>query len=218
MRHQFNDGGRAAAGFKPAGDCVTRAIAIVTGLPYMDVYNALSEGVRTERRSPVKKRTRGTSARDGVRTTRKWFSDYITGLGFRWVPTMAIGQGCKVHLREDELPKGRLIVNCSKHFTAVIDGTIHDTYNPDRGGTRCVYGYYVYEGPVHGPKWTPETKAAALASLPTTPPKGGNLDPRNWPELQKLDDEADAMNLHLDNDHAGDPQADCPICKEYGWA
>lgn len=30
---------------------------------------------------------------------------------------------------------------------------------------------------------TPE-QWAAINALPTTPPKGGNLDPRNWPELQ----------------------------------
>ena len=55
---------------------------------------------------------------------------------------MAIGQGCKVHLRADELPTGRLIVAVSKHITAVIDGVIHDTHDCSRSGTRCVYGYF----------------------------------------------------------------------------
>jgi hypothetical protein len=55
---------------------------------------------------------------------------------------MFIGQGCKVHLRADELPKGRLVVALSKHIVAVIDGVIHDTDDPSRGGTRCVYGYF----------------------------------------------------------------------------
>ena len=40
----YNDGGRAAAGFKGnTRDCVTRAIAIVTGKPYKEVYDALNE-------------------------------------------------------------------------------------------------------------------------------------------------------------------------------
>jgi hypothetical protein len=56
---------------------------------------------------------------------------------------MGIGTGCKVHLNADELPKGRLIVSVSKHYTALIDGVINDLYNPDRGGKRCVYGYWV---------------------------------------------------------------------------
>ena len=42
-----------------------------------------------------------------------------------------------MHLKAAELPAGRLIVRCSKHTTAVIDGIIHDT-----NGTRCVYGYF----------------------------------------------------------------------------
>jgi len=54
-----------------------------------------------------------------------------------------IGQGCKVHLRKDELPQGKLIVRVSKHITSVIDGVINDTYDCSRGATRCVYGYYI---------------------------------------------------------------------------
>lgn len=135
----FNDGGRKSAGFKgAAGDCVTRAITIATGKSYQEVYdaiNAASVGERTGRRK------RGTSsARTGVykRTSR----NYIASLGWRWTPTMQIGSGCKVHLRADELPSGRLIVVVSKHMVAVIDGVIHDTFDCARGGTRCVYGYW----------------------------------------------------------------------------
>ena len=50
---QFNDGGRAAAGFRgEAGDCVTRAIAIATEQPYQDVYAALNGLAHTERVRP----------------------------------------------------------------------------------------------------------------------------------------------------------------------
>lgn len=55
---------------------------------------------------------------------------------------MAIGSGCKVHLRSDELPTGRIIVSVSKHYVAVIDGVLHDIYDPSRHGNRCVYGYW----------------------------------------------------------------------------
>ena len=137
MRFKFNDGGRSAAGFKSAGDCVARAIAIAAGLPYMDVFNALSAGCQTER---LTKRSgkRKDSARNGVHTKRKWFKDYMAQLGFRWHSTMSIGSGCTVHLNENELPAtGRLVVNVSKHLTCVIDGVINDTYNPsaERGTT-----------------------------------------------------------------------------------
>ena len=68
--------------------------------------------------------------------------EYLKDLGWTWIPTMFIGSGCKVHLRKDELPAGRLIVQVSRHLTAVIDGVLHDGYDCSREGTRCVYGYW----------------------------------------------------------------------------
>jgi hypothetical protein len=70
---------------------------------------------------------------------------YLEALGWRWVPTMGIGTGYKVHLLASELPVGRLIVALSHHMVAVIDGIIHDTYDCSRDGTRCVYGYFIKE-------------------------------------------------------------------------
>ena len=67
---------------------------------------------------------------------------YLDALGWTWTPTMQVGSGCRVHLRADELPAGRLIARCSGHLVAVVDGVIRDTYDPTRGGTRCVYGYW----------------------------------------------------------------------------
>ena len=143
----YNDGGRAEAGFKgKTGDCVARAVAIASGLPYKEVYDRLAEGNATQR---VTKKTRGLkkngvkTASHGINVTRKWFKDYMKELGFEWVPTMQIGSGCRVHLDEDELPKGRLVCSVSRHSTAVIDGVLNDTYDCSRMGTRCVYGYYI---------------------------------------------------------------------------
>lgn len=141
MRFIQDDGGREAAGYKGStGDCVTRAVAIASGRPYQEIYDGINAAAVGERTG---KRKRGiSSARTGVYkpTTRK----YIESIGGVWHPTMQIGQGCKVHLREEELPTGRLVVSVSKHLTAVIDGVIHDTHNPDRGGERCVYGYFTF--------------------------------------------------------------------------
>ena len=142
MQVIITDGGRKAAGFKSAsGDCVARSIAIVTGLPYREVYDRLAKGNAAQR---VSRRTgrKPNSASDGISVKRKWCQDYMRELGFVWTPTMAIGSGCKVHLRAGELPMGRLVVSTSKHWTAVIDGVIFDTHDPSRGGTRCVYGYW----------------------------------------------------------------------------
>lgn len=147
MKFVYNDGGREAANFKgTTGDCVCRAIAIATERPYKEIYDLINEYGKAER--PNRKTRRGnkhngsrSSARTGVYkdTIRK----IMEHLGWKWIPTMQIGQGCKVHLTEDELPKGRLVVSVSKHCTAVIDGVINDTYDPSRDGTRCVYGYFI---------------------------------------------------------------------------
>lgn len=144
MTWVYNDGGRAAAGFKgKTGDCVCRAVAIVTGKPYQEVYDAIDAAALHEVKS---KRRRGkSSARTGVYkpTVRR----FMESMGFVWEPTMKVGQGCKVHLKADELPSGTIVAAVSRHLTAVIDGVINDTHDPSRGGTRCVYGYYYLARP-----------------------------------------------------------------------
>jgi hypothetical protein len=125
--HVYDDGGRAAAGFKgEARDCVARAIAIATGKPYREVYDALNAWIKRYR----PRCNKHTSGREGARTgVRKRIRHaYLTALSWRWTPTMRVGSGCRVHLRADELPPGRLLVATSKHLVAVIDGVIHDTY------------------------------------------------------------------------------------------
>ena len=144
----FDDGGRLAAGYKgEARDCVCRAICITTGLPYQKVYDVLADHNAMQRmsRSTAGSKKRKRSASHGISTKRKWFKDYMKSLGFSWTPTMLVGQGCKVHLKSGELPMGKLVVCVSKHVCAVIDGVLYDTHDCSRGGTRCVYGYYVLE-------------------------------------------------------------------------
>lgn len=168
MPHVYHDGGRRAAmpDARTAGDCVARAIAIVSERPYTDVHAALSAGNASQRvtqRTP--KRIAGLATADrGILTGRKWFKDYMGALGFTWTPTMRIGSGCTVHLAAGELPMGRLVVSVSRHYTAVIDGVIYDTHDPQREGSvthwfhpdgrlaqttrsggRCVYGYWRLE-------------------------------------------------------------------------
>jgi hypothetical protein len=138
MKFQYNDGGRAKAGYKGnAMDCVVRAISIASELPYQKVYDDINALAQSEHKTKLK----GISnSRTGVykQTSKK----YIESLGFKWQPCMSIGSGCKIHLKDNELPKGRLIVKVSRHLVAVIDGVINDTFDCSRNGTRCVYGYY----------------------------------------------------------------------------
>ena len=163
MPFAFDDGGRSqsrhASKRARVGDCVVRAVAIASGRPYEEIWARISEGQTSSRKT---KRTRGRrplSADNGVFVKRKFFTDYMRELGFEWVPTMNVGEGCKVHLVEGELPTGRLVVSVSRHYTAVIDGVVRDTHDPQRRtfwhddgddgartvnrvSERCVYGYW----------------------------------------------------------------------------
>jgi hypothetical protein len=152
MKYIYSDGGRSVAGYKGnTRDCVVRAIAIATEKPYKEVYDALFEIAKSDKRAKGNQ-----SPRNGV--GRKYYDRYLKSLGWTWVPTMTLGSGCKVHLVDDELPMGRLIIRLSGHLTTVIDGCIFDIFNPQRSGIicengiqriyhRCVYGYYVKPSP-----------------------------------------------------------------------
>lgn len=146
LKFQFNDGGRSRAGFKgQAGDCVVRSIAIVTNLPYQKIYYDLfkaNEEFRNTSRTKLAKslKKKNDSPRSG--THRVVLKKYLANLGFLWTPTMFVGKGCKIHLKKEELPGGTLLVSCSKHITVVQDGTLYDTHDCSRNGTRCVYGYW----------------------------------------------------------------------------
>lgn len=127
----YNDGGRSRYfKAKSVGDCCVRAGAIAAGRDYKEVYD-------------LARRLSGESPRNGM--SKKDSKRLMEALGGKWHTTMAIGSGCKVHLKADELPVGRLVCNCSGHLVAVIDGVINDTFDSSRGGTRCVYGYWVFK-------------------------------------------------------------------------
>lgn len=142
----YDDGGRADAGYKgKAGDCVVRAIVIASGADYHAVYDELGDRtyawMTTSRtRAARAARARGKSPRDGVYA--EVYRPYLIDHGFVWVPTMHIGSGTTVHLAAGELPDGRLIVRCSHHLVAVINGVVHDTHDSRRDGARAVYGYW----------------------------------------------------------------------------
>lgn len=133
IKFQYNDGGRSKY-FEATnvGDCVVRAIAIATNNDYMAIYNAIAKLGNQTPRNGVKKST-----------TRKFIEQQLK---WRWVPLMGIGTGCRVHLTNNELPEhGTIIVQLSKHLACVKDGTLFDTYDCSRDGTRCVYGYWIKE-------------------------------------------------------------------------
>jgi hypothetical protein len=151
-----DDGGRRKSGIARAagrknevGDCVTRAIAIATGKQYRDVHDALTVAkVRhvyeggdsdhpewskwTRRRGGVRAFDPDHGCNDGA------YGPYLASLGWSYTST----KGQKVHLRADELPRGKLIVRINRHLVAVIDHVIHDTHDCGRAGRVPVKGYW----------------------------------------------------------------------------
>jgi hypothetical protein len=143
MHHIHDDGGRSNAGWQgTAGDCVCRSIAIASGRPYQEVYDRLAEGNATQRRSKRMRKAGRRSARNGIYVKAKWFKDYMRELGATWWPTCQIGLGAAPI---STLPQtGRLVVSFRKHYSAMIDGVLHDTWDATYGYDRRVYGYWKF--------------------------------------------------------------------------
>jgi len=146
LEFKYDDGGRSNAGYKGvAGDCVVRSIAIAANLSYKKVYEDLyqaNEIFRTTSKTKLARSLKQKNDSPRMGTHRVVLKKYLLQLGWKWTPTMFIGQGCKIHLKKNELPNGTLIISCSKHITVVKEGILHDTYDCSRNGTRCVYGYW----------------------------------------------------------------------------
>jgi hypothetical protein len=136
MDFLWNDGGRSACGFVGlAGDCVTRSIAIATGLVYRDVYNQLGAASLATPRNGVRTDIAAKFLED-----RQWKCRRVSPIHF--VPLL--------------LPAGTLIVHLAKsngrcsHFTALIDHVVHDTWDPSDEDDYFVYAYWTH--PDYGPE------------------------------------------------------------------
>lgn len=124
-----NDGGRGQYFKGGAGDCMVRALAIILERDYRETYQEVFDLL-------------GHTPRNGVNMKLVRVKRWLAGQGLEWQPTMRVGQGCRVHVKRDELPEGRLILKLSRHVTTVIGSELHDTYDCSRQGTRCVYGFW----------------------------------------------------------------------------
>ena len=115
MRYIETDGGRQDAGFRGrGGDCVTRAIAIATGLSYRIVRKELTD--------LTKEMTGGLnrSAANGVSPAIT--HAFLTSLGWEVVIT-------KGSYLKDIPTTGNLIACMPRHKAAVIDGNVHDRWD-----------------------------------------------------------------------------------------
>ena len=135
MEYIYNDGGRSKYFKGKAEDCVCRAISIASNRDYKEVYDSLKKALGTPR--------------NGVFTTNKAFKDWMVANGFVWTPCSGIGVKASVHFIEGELPKGRLVCSVAKHYVAVVDDKVYDTWDSRYNSfneVRRIYGYWEYKG------------------------------------------------------------------------
>lgn len=127
MAYKYNDGGRAAAGFKGnAGDCVVRALAIALNLDYKELYKKLAKANG--------KLGRAKSARNGV--AKEIYEKVLRQYGYRWCQAPKF-DGRKA--RTTDMRAGVVICRQANHLVTVIDGVAHDIFDSTQ---RMVYGYY----------------------------------------------------------------------------
>lgn len=138
MKLIVTDGGRKDAGLRGnwAGDCVIRSIALASDVPYKRIYGHFKMMLANEL---------GYVPEDGILTQKPAFKRYMVASGFVWNITCRIGSRERVHMNAKELPKGRLVLSLSKHYSCVIDHVIYDSYDPSNDGTRMVYGFWSFE-------------------------------------------------------------------------
>jgi len=123
----YDDGGRKVAGFKTQTDCGIRAVAVACGLPYKQARKLLQEHARKG------KAGNGAIAR-GI--YKEDMTSALESLGWVWRSAPKF-TGRKA--RYTDIPRGRVIVRMARHYAAVIDGNLHDTWDSSR---KMVYGYW----------------------------------------------------------------------------
>jgi len=123
----YNDGGRSEAGFKTQTDCGIRAVAIACDISYKDARGILKKAAKNG------KQGNGQIA-NGI--YKEDLNTALETLGFKWSPAPKF-EGRKA--KHYDLPKGKVIAKMSKHFVAVIDNVIHDTWDSSE---KMVYGYW----------------------------------------------------------------------------
>ena len=109
-------------------DCVKRAITVTTGMEYMDVQRGLNQH----------KKTTGAKKFNSDGNPRSYVENV---LGFPRVAIHKNADGTRITANEycKSHSKGRFIISMAGHWSAVVNGTILDTWDC---GKEELYSYY----------------------------------------------------------------------------
>ena len=123
--YEYNDGGRAAAGYRGSDDdCVIRAIAIHMGAT-ADAYKTIRAAMLQECKNAGIARGIGTKRGEG-RKQRRAIEALYARYGFRKV---ALGRGARPTWTEAYEQYGNCIVSTTKHVAAIQNGAVRDTFD-----------------------------------------------------------------------------------------
>lgn len=123
----YNDGGRSEAGFKSQSDCAIRAMSIACGIPYK------------EARQIIKRSTKLGKQGNGNLSSGVYKEDLdhaLQHLGWVWYKAPKF-EGRKAYYRD--MPSGVVIARMAKHFVAIKDNVIYDTWD---SSSKMIYGYW----------------------------------------------------------------------------
>lgn len=130
----YDVGGHVGSGKTNA--CAAKAIAIATGIDRVAIDRAL------EAASIAIEGARDWAAADGY--DARAVNAVLAACGYRYTAIRVANEPCRgVH--PSDLPRGRLVVRTDTHATAIVDGTVRDTFNVSDAGFRaisCVVGFW----------------------------------------------------------------------------
>ena len=133
LSYEYDDGGRRDAGYKgDTGDCVVRAIAIVTGKPYKEVYRVMATEMKAHGYTAsgnayaTSEKKLKTPRKRGQLTVRK-VQDKVKGMfGFKKV---SLSRGVRPTFEEAHREYGDCLASTTKHVVALKDGALRDTWD-----------------------------------------------------------------------------------------
>lgn len=127
MKYEFNDAGRSQSKRpKQKNDCVVRAIALASPLPYDTVYDLMW--------------LMGRKSSHG--TKKAAWQQYLNSNGyFQKISFPAVAGHARMNLdRFCREYSGKYIVQMAGHLTTVFNGVVLDTFEPRANG--CVYAVW----------------------------------------------------------------------------
>ena len=127
LAFNLNDGGRKAAGRKgKTGDCLIRAIAIATGIPYETVYKrAASMYKQAGYTASGNVGTIRKSRKRGMRSINKVQDDIVESFGFTKEPQHTP----RLTYSQAEMVYGDCMVTTTKHIACIRNGALQDTFD-----------------------------------------------------------------------------------------